>query len=79
MSSNHPTVTRAPEIALDATTFVLFAVFVTFLYVGYLGRYPGVPFPALGAVALLGALAILFVANWMADRRLPEPDLATLP
>jgi len=59
----------ASDIAFDAATFVLFAAFVTLLFLGYLGIDRSVPFYALGAVALLASLVVMFGANWRADRR----------
>lgn len=60
---------NASEIAFDSATFALFAVFVAFLFLGYLGIYRSIPFSALGAVALFASLAVLFGANLRADRR----------
>ncbi|HYB79504.1 MAG TPA: hypothetical protein VEG66_07090 [Thermoplasmata archaeon] len=69
----------ATEVVLDAATFILFVAFVAFLFFGYLGFYHPIPFSALAAVALFGSLAVLFIANWRADRRRLEAAVASGP
>ena len=74
MTSTPAKVSRASEVALDGGSFALFALFVAFLFVGYLGLYPSVPFSGMGAACLFLSLAVLFTANWRAVRRGLEPS-----
>jgi len=67
------------ETVLDAGAAVLWALFVAFLFLGYLDLYRSIPFTVLAAVALFGSLAILFTANWRADRRRSEGSPASGP
>ena len=64
-----PTATALSPTALDAVAFVLLAAFASLLLLGYLGWYPGVPFGPFAAAALAVALASLFWANVLSDRK----------
>lgn len=62
------TPTGAHEVLYDSITVFLFLAFVIFLFIGYLGLWPGVPSSELAIVFLLGSLVVLFWANLSADR-----------
>lgn len=64
---------RLSGVALDGVASVLFAVFVSFLFLGYLNVDPGVPYSGLATLPLLGSLAALFWANLRAARSARDP------
>jgi len=74
-SVNEPSksVTSRSDLTLDGVASALFAVFVAFLFLGYLSVYPTVPYSGLAAVPLLGSLATLFWANLRQHRRVDAP------
>ena len=66
-------VSSRSDLTLDGVASGLFAVFVAFLFLGYLSVYPSVPYSGLAAVPLLGSLATLFWANVRQHRKVDAP------
>jgi len=63
------TVSTRSDLALDGLASGLFAVFVVFLFLGYLDLYPKVPYSGFAAFPLFGALVTLLLANWRSNHR----------